>query len=114
MANENRGFIKLIRSEKTQELLFGDKNCFVLLSVIAYRARRSSSFNVHKLQTGEALIGDFENYGLTRQQYRTALEKLKKWDFVTTRATNKGTIAKLLDSSIYDINPDSGNHHTNH
>ena len=104
----NSGFIKLIRSEHTRELQ-KDPNAFTLLSVIAYRARRTNTFNVPNLQLGEALLGDFKNYGMTEQEYRTSKTKLKRWGFATFKATSKGTIAKLTDNSIYDINIESSN-----
>jgi hypothetical protein len=96
-------FIQLKRTDATNELL-KDKNAFVLLTVIALRARRTAAFNTHNLAVGEALIGDHGNYGMSRQEYRTAKAKLKKWKFATIKTTSKGTIAKLLDNDIYDIN----------
>jgi hypothetical protein len=104
----NSGFIKLIRSEQTRELQ-KDPNPFTLLSVIACRARRTDVFNVHNLKLGEALIGDCKNYGMTEQEYRTSKAKLKRWGFATFKATTRGTIAKLTDKRIYDINIESSN-----
>jgi hypothetical protein len=40
---------------------------------------------------------------MTRQQYRTALAQLHKWKFATTRTTNKGTIARLTDTRLFDV-----------
>mgnify|MGYP001597274013 CR=1 FL=1 len=98
------GFLKLMRSEQTRELQKNPK-AFTLLSIIAYRARRTNgTLNVHNLKIGEALIGDCENYGLTEQEYRTSKTNLKKWDLATFKSTTKGTIAKLTDNSIFDIN----------
>lgn len=105
-------FIKLKRSAATLELL-KHPNSFNLLALIAYRAKRTGDFSVHDLEIGEALIGDFKSCGLTRQQHRTALSNLKKWQLVTTRATNRGTIAKIVNSNIFDINPDESNHQNN-
>ncbi len=75
-----------------------------LLRIIAKRAKRTNDFSSKGLKIGEALIGDYRNYGMTMRQYRTAKMKLEKWKFATFRATNKGTIATLLDTYIYDIN----------
>jgi hypothetical protein len=97
------GFVKLMRSEKT-EALMGDPNAFTLLSVIAYRARRTSAFNLHGLAPGEALLGDHDRYGMSQSQYRTAKKKLQKWGIATFRATPRGTIAKLVGTEVYDIN----------
>lgn len=85
-----------------------------LLLLIARRARRTHEFNTKGLSVGEALVGDFERCGLTRQQYRTSLKKLKKWGFITTKSTNKGTIATLINSDVYDINAEDSNQQTNH
>ena len=42
--------------------------------------------------------------GLTQQEYRTAKNLLEKLGLVTFRGTNRGTIAKLIDYTIFDIN----------
>ncbi len=99
----NHGFIKLNRSGETLELL-NDPNAFVLLTVIALRARRTDEFNVHNLRCGEALIGDFKRYGLTERQYRTAMKHLSQWGLARFTPTTRGTIAALVDHRIYDIN----------
>lgn len=96
-------FIKLKRSTIVLELV-RNPNAFTLLTVIAQRARRTNGFNVKGLKVGEALIGDCRNYGMTQREYRTARQKLADWGFATFKATNKGTIAKLADERIYDIN----------
>jgi len=97
------GFIKLKRSPETLELL-DDPNAFVLLTVIALRARRSDEFNIHNLQSGDALIGDYRKYGLTHRQYRTATKHLRQWGFAVFKPTTRGTVATLCDTRIYDIN----------
>jgi len=105
-------FYKAIRSDDHRELL-RRPNEYALLSLIAYRARRTNGFSVDNLKSGEALIGDFKSVGLTQQKYRTAKKNLEKWGFITTKATNKGTIAKLINNSIFDANIDSTNEQTN-
>ena len=99
-----KGFLKLVRSKETEQLLKDDPNSFLLLTIIALRANWHDDFNTQGLKQGEALVGDYRNYGLTRQEYRGASLRLRKWQFATFRATNTGTIAKLLDKRIYDIN----------
>lgn len=107
-------FFKVKRSKATEELL-KDRNAWTLLSLIAYRARRTNEFNIHNLDPGEALIGDFKSCGLTtRQEYREALKRLVNWKFVTIRTTNKGTIVKLINSNIFDINIEENNQQDNH
>ncbi len=102
-------FVMLKRSEETLAL-FNSPNAFTLLSLIAYRARRTTAFNVHNLTVGQSLIGDYGSCGLTRQQYRTALSNLVKWQFVTIKSTNKGTIATIVGTKVYDINCELANH----
>lgn len=97
-------FIKLQRSNETNELM-KDPPTFMLLCQIAIRARISDSFNNDNLSIGESLIGDYRNIGLTRSQYRTALDKLKKANFLTIKTTNRGTIAKLTDTRVFSVIP---------
>jgi len=106
-------YIMLKRSDDTLALL-SNPNAFALLTIIAIRARRTDAFNIHSLKLGEALIGDYKSCGLTRQQYRTALSKLEEWNFIATKATNKGTIATLADARVYDINKTLNNQQDNH
>ena len=102
------GFIKLNRNLQTQELM-KDLNAFMLLCAISYRAKRDNAFNSNDLTKGESIVGDFTEYGLTRQKYRTALRKLQKWNFITIRITNKGTIVKLINYSVFDPNLNDNN-----
>ncbi|MBN2133226.1 MAG: hypothetical protein JW741_27250, partial [Sedimentisphaerales bacterium] len=99
----NGGFIKLKRGSATWELL-GDPNAFLLLTAIALRARWTDGFNCHGLKAGQALIGDYRSCGLTRQQYRSAQTRLQRYGLIDVKATTRGTVATLLDQSVYDIN----------
>lgn len=97
------GFVKLMRGDDTRDLLEFHPVDFWLLSLVAYRARRTSGGG---LQPGEALIGvgDITRVGFTARSYRTAKKRLETCHKVTTRTTSRGTIIKLTDASIYDIN----------
>lgn len=97
-------FLKLMKNKATMELLTNAPNAFLLLTQIALRAKRTYDFNVHGLEIGQAFIGDYKNIGLTEQKYRAAKEQLEMWGFATFKGTNKGTIATLINSRIYDIN----------
>lgn len=99
----SNGWIKQMRNEKVLELLKLPK-VLALVTQIAQRARRVNGFNADGLGIGEAMLGDYANIGLTRQEYRTALKKIEKLGIATIRTTNKGTIGKLTNTSIYDIN----------
>lgn len=100
-------FVKMMKSKKTIELM-KDPNAFALYAQIAIRAKRTNGFSVHGLEVGEALIGDYKTIGLTERKYRTAKDKLRRWGLVTTRSTNKGTIAKIINSEVFDINEEAG------
>jgi hypothetical protein len=99
------GFVKAMRSD---EAAFLDANPLAnhVLNVIARRARRSPC-PLTGLQIGECFVGH-KGLGLSEQQYRTVKKNLTKWGFAefkkAGRATDRGTVAKLLDSKVYDIN----------
>ena len=103
-AMSSKGFVKLYRD--AEELVDNDPQAFLLLSKIAFRAiRKSSKYDKHNLKPGEAFIDDYKSIGLTRQQYRDVMDRLtSKYFLATFKGTNKGTIATLLTSELYDIN----------
>lgn len=119
------GFIKLSRNEKVEWTLLNHPNAFLLLTLIAWRARFYPD-HPDGLKPGECHIGDHTSCGLSRQQYRTALQYLVKSSTIeiletcrtrkksTTGTTTKGTKVRLIDTSIYDINITCHNHQTNH
>jgi len=96
-------FIKLMRSQETIELM-KSRNSYILLSLIALRTKRTNGLSVDNLEIGEARIGDYKACGLTRQEYRTAIKKLEKWELVTFKTTNRGTIARIINTNIFDVN----------
>jgi hypothetical protein len=83
-----------------------------LALIIAKRARRTYC-PLENLQIGECFLGDCKKIGITEQQYRTAKQQLTRINFATFRGTNKGTIAKLVNSDVWDINVTEGNEQTN-
>jgi hypothetical protein len=101
-------FLKLNKTKETNELLKNAPNAFLLLTQIALRAKRTKGFNVQGLTMGQALVGDYKSIGLTEQKYRTAKAQLETWGFATFKGTNKGTIANLINSRIFDINEECG------
>jgi hypothetical protein len=94
-----------MRGEAFWEVINENPLAYVLAAVIARRARYTIGFHSHNLALGEAFLGDFENYGMSEREYRTAKQQLAKWGFATFRATNKGTIAKLTDTRLFAIFP---------
>lgn len=109
----NGGFIKFMRSDNARELLKRPK-AFCLLALIAQRAKRSDELSIHDLGIGEALIGDRGSVGLSQQEYRSAKAFLEKLQLATFRATNRGTVARLTDKTIFDINLAPDNRQVNH
>lgn len=103
----NEGYIRLNRGTTAMELL-KNPECFVLLTLIAMRARRTEDgYNPHNLKVGQAMIGDYKSVGFTSEKvYRNVKIKLEKWGFAAFKGANRGTIATLLNSEVYDINAD--------
>ena len=97
-------WVKCHRSVESIDLLRSKPNAFLLLYLIASRAWRGGNGNPHNLSVAEALIGDFDACGLTRGKHRAALNQLKSMGYITTKTTNKGTIAKLVNTTIFDPN----------
>lgn len=103
-SSESVPFIKMLRGDDVMELIRINRNAFTLLAVIAQRARRTSRFNQHNLRPGEAFLGDHQNYGMSEKEYRTAKRVLEKLGLAAFKGANKGTVATLTSTSIFDIN----------
>ena len=99
----NFGFVKMIRSPDILELIETWPLAFALAAIIALRARYRPGVSLKGLQPGEALLGDFTRYGMTEQQYRTCKKQLTKWNFATFKPTPKGTVARLMDTRLFDV-----------
>jgi hypothetical protein len=102
-----------MRGNDALELIRKNPNAYALAAVIANRARWREGFNADGLEQGEALLGDHDEYGMSRQQYRTGLKHLRNGNFATTRATSDGTIAKLTDTRLFDPLNLAGNQQDN-
>lgn len=105
-------YIQMVRFESNPQMkeLIKHHKEFILLTFIAQRAKRTVGIDLLTgLRQNEARIGDHNAYGLSEQQYRTAKKNLEKWKFATFKATNKGTIATLCSTSIYNINAEQPN-----
>jgi hypothetical protein len=106
--NQSHGWFKAMRSNEALELLRANRNAFLLLYVIAYRAQWRPGFNRYNLQQGQALLGDHKSYGMSAREYRTAKQNLQKWNFATFQTTSRGTVATLTSTSIFSILGDGG------
>jgi hypothetical protein len=108
-------FIKFIPSDETRWLIQYQPNAFLLLSLIADRARVFDGL-ADGLRPGQCHIGDHKSCGLSERQYRTAktvlvirkhiriIETCRNRKKSTTGATTKGTLVELISSTVYDIN----------
>lgn len=116
-------FIKYTPSDKAQWLRENYPNAFLVLSLIAERARRTFLFD--GLLIGDALLGNPEHAGLTRKKFDNALDKLVEFGMIEILARHrqfqkvqkrdikggiKGTLVNLKDSTIWDINPQIEGH----
>ncbi len=101
---KNTGFIQIKRNDEILNLIRKRPSAFLLLTLIAFRARRTKENQFDGLEIGEAYIGDYQSYCATLQVYRTDKKFLETNGIITTRATNRGTIAKLNSTSLFDIN----------
>jgi hypothetical protein len=101
------GFVVYMRSPEASALRKHDPNGYLLLSLIAERARwKAEPCPITGRKHGEALIGDFEDSGLkSRGQYREATKRLTKAGFIAIKTTSKGTVATLTDSRIWSLSP---------
>jgi hypothetical protein len=118
-------FIKFIPSKESFWLLHNKRNAFVLLTIIAERARRYNG-DPDGLTIGQCKLGDWEKIGFTRQEYRSALNVLVKANHckiietnrtrqkTTTGSTTEGTLVEIISSTVYDINSEDSNHCNNH
>lgn len=119
-------FIKYIPSPESEWLKENHPNAFLLLTLIAERARLVAG-NPDGLDIGECHIGDYKKAGIsTRGQYRHALsillarahikiiENCRTRKKATTGTTTVGSRVKLISSTVYDFNFLSNNHRNDH
>lgn len=117
-------FIKYIPSEFTSFLRQYHTPLYLLLSLAAERARFQPGESALGLLPGDAILGSYEEAGISRQQYRDAIEKgesLGVWEVVfvpkskkTKKRTIKGTIKAIVvnikDTRTWDLNLKQENH----
>jgi len=101
---QDETFIQVYRSSEWKTIWKKHRPTLWLLHYIALKARRTDEAMKGGLLKGQAMIGDLKDMGLTNQEYKTALKNLKKWNFLTTKPTNKGTTVTLNLSGLYNIN----------
>jgi hypothetical protein len=96
-------WIALHCGEETNALIKKHPNAFLLLTQISIRAKWKDC-KISNLKMGQSWIGDYKAAGLkSPRAYRHAQTVLKKIGIVAFTGTNKGTIATLMDSSIFSL-----------
>lgn len=105
-------WLSLHRTQAAELLIQRHPKAFLLLSIIAMRARYSDDqCPITGLSYGQAFIGDWQDCGQESYKgYRIAKNTLTELGFAAFKGTNKGTIATLLprdeQSMIYTISND--------
>lgn len=126
-ASMSKRFIKFIPSEKSSWLRKNFPNAFIVLSLIAERARRTAN-NYDGLQIGDAIIGRreaSEECGLSQDKFRKAVDQLIEFGFIEivvntqiskkvkkrpSRIPTRARVVNILNSDIWDINPETDTH----
>jgi hypothetical protein len=106
------GWFKASRHSDARELARRAPSAFILAWFIADRARFKDSFSAEGLMPGEAMLGDFRQYGFSARSYRTAKQNLEKWGFATFKATPRGTVGKLTDTRLFNPSNTEGDNQT--
>lgn len=122
-------FIKYIPSEKAKWLRKHHTALYLLLSLAVEQARWSDDHN-DGLLAGDSILGNFEDAGTTRQQYRDAIikgENLGIWEVVynrnckklletpkrTIKRTIKSIVVNIKNSEVWDLNINAKNQSEN-
>jgi len=100
--NDGHYFIRVRDSAAARDLA-RKPHALALLWLIALRAHRGRGTNINGLKFGQAFVGDLAACGLTEKQYRCAKDTLQRGGLASFKGANKGTVATLLDSSIFDV-----------
>ena len=111
-------FIKYFPTEKAAWLRQYHPNVFLLLTMVAEKAKRTKKNSSNGLIQGDAILGSYEEAGLSRKEYRNAIDKgveLHLWEIVwnfknpkqqkrAIKGAIKNIVLNLLDNSVWDIN----------
>jgi len=105
----HRGFIKIHR-KITDNPVYMNPNCFLVFTELLLRAAYKDQWVIISgkevfLKRGQATCGLSElakARGLTMQQTRTALKKMKNWGVITSRSTNAYTVITICKYEAYN------------
>lgn len=108
----HRGFITLHRKLTDWEW-YKDipvKTLFLHIVLMTnYKPKKWKGIGIKRGEFLTGLISLAENTGLSIQQLRTAIKKLKSTNEIITRTTNKYTIIKLVNYNIYQDKKEDSN-----
>jgi hypothetical protein len=106
-------FIALHCGDETAALLANHPTAFLLHTQVAIRAKWKDC-PITKLKAGQAFIGDYQEAGIhSEMAYRHAKKVLSDCGLATFQGTNKGTVATLLNSTIFSLSPYPSNERGN-
>ena len=102
-------WIALQCGNDTESFMADQPNAFLLLCQIAMRARWKDC-PITGMKAGQAYIGDWRQAGIhSEMAYRHAKEVLAKLHLAAFTGTNKGTVATLLNSTIFSYSKPHNN-----
>lgn len=99
-----KGFVKLHR-KLTEWEWYSDINTLCIFVHMLLVANHSpSKYKGHTIKRGQLVFGRkkiAEKFGLSEQQVRTVMDKLKSTNEITSEATNKFSIVTLVNYDLY-------------
>ncbi len=110
--NTKTSFYLMHRSEQTSWLRENHPNAFLLLTIIAERARWNEKNLTGGLKPLQCVLGTTEILwkGCTRMQLRTAIRTLIRNHQIVTKTTKRGTVVTLINTDIVEVNINKVNH----
>ena len=98
-------YLKLMKSDLTERIM-KDRNALQMITLIAYRANRKSGKNRGGATQYQAFIGRSDFPEMSENAYRATKARVVRHRVATFQGTGLGTIATLLNSEVWDINPE--------
>lgn len=100
-------FVKLVCGPESETLLSKYPNAFLLFCQIAMRAKWKDC-PISGLKQGESWLGDWKAAGLkSKKTYEVAISRLATAGLVEFKRGNRGTVATITTSMVFDIAGDA-------
>ena len=106
----NNGWVKIHRKFEKWEWYTDIPVKVLFLHLILQANHEDQKWQGKEIKRGQCVVGSVklaEETGLSRQQVRTALDKLKSTGEITTESTNKFTIVTIDNYSLYQACDDA-------